>query len=183
MVLRVLEQAGEHPCSPSKDSSAKCICRCVSKFTHSPTSEPSVHCEIQNNLAVGGKSVFVSPPVVQTVTRNCKVLEPGDALHSVSVDIENRPVCKPLTPSQIKDEDGLAGSQPHCPGKTTHVHSSHLSGEKHSGDLPSYCVLGAVPSVVDLTMKQQCLASRGSHSSNPLHLLKGLHHQDTSDRG
>lgn len=79
LIVRVPEPVSKHPCSPSKDSSAKCICRCASKFTHSSTPEPSVHGEVRNNLAVGGKSVFLSPPVVQTVTRNYKVLGLGDA--------------------------------------------------------------------------------------------------------
>ena len=44
-------------CCPSRQgSSEKCICRCVSKFTHSSTSKPSFLSEIQNNLAVGGKN-------------------------------------------------------------------------------------------------------------------------------
>ena len=76
---------------------------------------------------------FVSPPIVQ-ITRcfrwtRCWVQE--------VLAQRAGTFCEPVTPSQIQGEGGLAWPHPHGP--------RHLPGEKHSGHLRSYCVLGVSP--------------------------------------
>ena len=72
--------------SPSQDSLEKCICKCVSKFSHSSISRPSFHGGIQSNPAVDGKSVlYKSPKLFKWSRETTRCLCLVKMLHSVSV--------------------------------------------------------------------------------------------------